>query len=172
LDGIVEMARKIGEISRAETGGYRPVVASVSNFVPKPHTPYQWSAMQERDYFAGVRKYMLARLRTPRVEINQHDVETSMLEGVLTRGDRRVGRAVRLAWSRGARLDGWRENFQPSLWWSALRDSGIDPAFYSQRERGHDEVLPWDHIETKRDRPFLENEHSKSRIQLQLMAEV
>jgi radical SAM family uncharacterized protein len=171
LDGIVEMAETIGKISREETGGFRPVVASVSNFVPKPHTPYQWAGMQTREYFATVRRHMLSRLRIPKVEIKQHDVETSMLEGVLTRGDRRVGEVVRLAWSRGARLDGWRENFQAGLWWKAFKDAGVDPSFYSQRGRDHGEVLPWDHIETKRDRPFLEGEHSKSRVQLQLMAE-
>lgn len=68
---------------------------------------------------------------------------------------------------------GWMDgaNFQAGLWWKAFKDAGVDPLFYSQRERGHGEVLPWDHIETKRDRPFLEGEHSKSRVQLQLMAE-
>lgn len=171
LDGIVEMAETIGRISREETGGFRPVVASVSNFVPKPHTPYQWAGMREREYFSGVRRHMVSKLRVPNVEINQHDVETSMLEGVLTRGDRRVGKVIRTAWARGARLDGWRENFQPALWWGAFRELGLDPAFFSHRERPHQELLPWDHIETKRDRPFLETEHSRSRVQLQLMAE-
>jgi hypothetical protein len=96
------------------------------------------------------------------MEVKKHAVETSMPEGVLTRGDRRVGEAVKLAWSRGARLDGWRENFQPKLWWQAFVDVGIDPAFFSQRERPHHELLPWDNIETKGERPFLETEHTNT----------
>lgn len=163
LEGIVEMAETIGKISREETGGYRPVVASVSNFVPKPHTPYQLFAMQDRQYFSKVRsRHRLSKLRVPNVEVKQYAVETSMPEGVVTRGDRSVGEAVKLAWSRGAQLDGWRENFQPKLWWQAFVDVGIDPAFFSQRERPHHELLLWDHIETKRERPFLENEHTKT----------
>lgn len=170
LDGIVDMAEEIAHISRQETGRFREVVASVSNFVPKPHTPYQWSGMQPRAYFDRVRGHMLQRVSIRSVKIKQHDIDTSFLEGVLTRGDRRVGRGLLEAWRAGARLDGWQECFQPEIWRAAFDRTGIDPLFFSHRERPLSEVLPWDHILTKRDRNFLETEQGKSRIQLQLMS--
>ena len=170
LDGIVEMAEEIARISRQETGRFREVVASVSNFVPKPHTPYQWSKMQPREYFERVRGYMLSKTTIRSVKIKQHDIDTSFLEGVLTRGDRRVGRAMIQAWKDGARLDGWQECFDPRTWKSAFDKLGMDPLFFSHRERSLCETLPWDHILTKRDRNFLETEQGKSRIQLELMS--
>jgi radical SAM family uncharacterized protein len=170
LDGIVDMAEEIARISREETGRYREVVASVSNFVPKPHTPYQWAGMRAREYFDRVRGHMLARTRIRSVKIKQHDIDTSFLEGVLTRGDRRVGRGLIQAWRDGARLDGWQECFDPGIWSQAFAKTGIDPLFFSHRERPLTETLPWDHILTKRDRNFLETEQGKSRVQLELMA--
>lgn len=170
LDGIVEMAEEIARISRQETGRFREVVASVSNFVPKPHTPYQWSKMQPREYFERVRGYMLSKTTIRSVKIKQHDIDTSFLEGVLTRGDRRVGRALIQAWQDGARLDGWQECFNPRTWKAAFEKLGMDPLFFSHRERPLSETLPWDHILTKRDRNFLETEQGKSRIQLELMS--
>ena len=170
LDGIVEMAEEIARISRQETGRFREVVASVSNFVPKPHTPYQWSKMQPREYFERVRGYMLSKTTIRSVKIKQHDIDTSFLEGVLTRGDRRVGSALIQAWKDGARLDGWQECFNPGTWKAAFEKLGMDPLFFSHRERPLSETLPWDHILTKRDRNFLETEQGKSRIQLELMS--
>ena len=170
LDGIVDMAEEIAQISRQETGRFREVVASVSNFVPKPHTPYQWSGMQPRAYYDRVRGHMLKRVSIRSVKIKQHDIDTSFLEGVLTRGDRRVGRGLLEAWRAGARLDGWQECFKPDIWRAAFERTCIDPLFFSHRDRPLSETLPWDHILTKRDRNFLETEQGKSRIQLELMS--
>jgi radical SAM family uncharacterized protein len=172
LDGIVEMAETIARISRDVTGRYKEVVASVSNFVPKPHTPYQWNGMQSREYFRWAGDY-LHRQKTIKgaVKIKQHDIETSLLEGILTRGDRRVSPALYEAWKRGARLDGWKECFNPELWWSTFRDLGIDVGFYSHRQRPMGERLPWDHINVKKGRAYLEKEQERSVIQLKVMAE-
>ncbi len=172
LDGIVEMAETICKISREVTGKYKDVTASVSNFVPKPHTPYQWNGMQTREYFQWAGDY-LHRQKTIRgsVKIKQHCIETSLLEGILTRGDRRVAPALYEAWKRGARMDGWKECFRPALWWKVFADLGIDPAFYSQRERAKEERLPWDHVNVKKGRAYLEKEQDRSRIQLKVMAE-
>ena len=90
-------------------GRYVDVTASVSNFVPKPHTPYQWNGMQTREYLQRAGKYLRRRCRIRAVKIKQHDIECSLLEGVLTRGDRRIAVALEEAWRRGCRLDGWRE---------------------------------------------------------------
>jgi radical SAM superfamily enzyme YgiQ (UPF0313 family) len=172
LDGIVEMAETIARISREVTGRYRDVTASVSNFVPKPHTPYQWNGMQTREYLRWAGDY-LHRRKTIRgaVKIKQHDIETSMLEGILTRGDRRVAAGLYEAWRRGARLDSWRECFRPQLWWDAFRDLGIDVDFYTHRQRPIGERLPWDHINVKKGRAYLEKEQERSKIQLEVMAE-
>ncbi len=170
LDGIVEMAETIARISKDVTGRYAEVIASVSNFVPKPHTPYQWNGMRERDYFRWAHKYIRSQVKIRTVSVKCHDIETSLLEGILTRGDRRVAVALEEAWRRGARLDAWTEYFQPQLWWDTFRDLGIDVGFYSQRPRPLDEVLPWDHILVKKGREYLAKEQGRSTVQLEAMA--
>jgi radical SAM family uncharacterized protein len=170
LDGIVDMAETIARIGREVKGRFVEVTASVSNFVPKPHTPYQWNGMQTREYLQEAGQYLRRRCRLKSVRIKQHDIECSLLEGVLTRGDRRVAVALEEAWRRGCRLDGWRECFKPEIWWQTFADLGIDPAFYSQRSRAVDEVLPWDHVNVKKGREYLEKEQNRSLVQLQVMA--
>ncbi len=171
LDGIVEMAETIAKIGRDITGRYAEVTASVSNFVPKPHTPYQWAGMREREYFRWAHKYLRSRVRIRTVTVKCHDIETSLLEGILTRGDRRVSPALEEAWRRGARLDAWTEHFDPKLWWATFDDLGIDTTFYSQRDRPVEEVLPWDHILVKKGRDYLAKEQGRSVLQLTAMAE-
>ena len=171
LDGIVDMAEEIARISRAVTGRYREVTASVSNFIPKPHTPYQWNGMQSREYLRWAGDHMRKRCKLRSVKVKQHDVECSLLEGILTRGDRRVAPALEEAWRRGARLDGWRECFQPRIWWQTFADLGIDVNWYAHRNRPLTEVLPWDHVNVKKGREYLEKEQTRSLLQLQVMAE-
>jgi radical SAM family uncharacterized protein len=170
LDGIVEMAENIARISREETGRYKEVTASVSNFVPKPHTPYQWNGMQTREYLRQAGDYLRKRCKIRSVKIKQHDIETSMLEGLLTRGDRRVAEVLFEAWRRGARLDSWRESFKPELWWQVCADLGVDLGWYAQRYRPLTEVLPWDHVNVKKGRAYLEKEQNRSLLQLEVMA--
>jgi radical SAM family uncharacterized protein len=171
LDGIVDMAETIARISKEVTGRYKEVTASVSNFVPKPHTPYQWNGMQTRGYLRWAGDYLRKRVRLKAVQVKQHSIETSLLEGILTRGDRRIAPALEEAWRRGARLDGWRECFQPQLWWQVFQDLGIDIEWYSQRSRPMDERLPWDHVNVKKGREYLEKEQSRSLLQLAVMAD-
>ncbi len=171
LDGIAEMADRIAQISKEVTGRYREVTASVSNFVPKPHTPYQWNGMQSREYFQYAGRYLRKQVRQKCVKLRHHDIETSLLEGILTRGDRRVSPALYEAWKRGARLDSWQECFKPALWWQTFADLGIDPAFYTHRQRPVGERLPWDHVNVKKGRAYLEKEQERSVVQLGVMAE-
>ncbi len=170
LDGIIEMAETISRIGKEETGRFMEVTASVSNFIPKPHTPYQWSGMQPRAYFEWAHHYLRSRVKLRSVKVKCHDIETSMLEGILTRGDRRVAVALEEAWRRGARLDAWREHFNPKLWWSTFDDLGIDVGFYSQRPRDADEMLPWDHIQVKYGREYLVKEKNRADSQLEVLA--
>ncbi len=171
LDGIVDMAEQIAEIGREVRGRYVDVTASVSNFVPKPHTPYQWNGMQTREYLQWAGQYLRKRCRVRAVRVKQHDIERSLLEGILTRGDRRVAGAIEEAWRRGARLDAWDEVFDPQLWWQTFADLGIDTAWYTHRYRPVTEVLPWDHVNVKKGREYLEKEQSRSLVQLQVMAD-
>jgi radical SAM family uncharacterized protein len=171
LDGIVDMAEQIATVGKETIGRYVDVTAAVSNFIPKPHTPYQWNGMQTREYLRWAGQYMRSRRKVRSVRINQHDIECSMLEGVLTRGDRRVAPALEEAWRRGCRLDGWKECFKPNVWWQTFADMGIETTWYSQRNRPMTEVLPWDHVNVKKGREYLEKEQQRSVLQLQVMAQ-
>ena len=171
LDGIIDMAEIISDIGRQVSGRYKEVVASVSNFVPKPHTPYQWNGMQTREYFHWAGDYLHRRKRNKAVKVKQHDIETSLLEGILTRGDRRVSPVLYEAWKRGARMDGWKECFNAQLWWKAFADLGVDVDFYRSRQRPMSEKLPWDHVNVKKGRAYLEKEQDRSVLQLRVMAE-
>ncbi|WP_182868448.1 TIGR03960 family B12-binding radical SAM protein [Stieleria mannarensis] len=171
LDGIVDLAETIATVGKEVKGRYARVTASVSNFVPKAHTPYQWNGMQSREYFHWAHKYMWSRRKIRSVNIKCHNIETSLLEGVLSRGDRRTGKAIRLAWERGARMDGWTEHLDPDRWWSAIEDAGIDV-----RQQVHDKYdlldkLPWDHVNVKFGRTYLEKEQNRATVQLQALAE-
>lgn len=170
LDGIIEMAERIAEISKEERGRYAKVTASVSNFVPKAHTPYQWNGIQTREYFRWAHKYLLQKRKIRSVVVKCHHIETSLLEGVLSRGDRRTAAAIELAWRRGARLDSWSEKMDAERWWQAMRDVGLDfdAALHTPYAMG--DRLPWDHLNVKYGRTFLEKEQTRSVIQLHAMA--
>jgi radical SAM family uncharacterized protein len=171
LDGIIELSETISAVGKEATGRYKEVTASVSNFIPKPHTPYQWNGMQTREYFRWAGDYLHRQKTNRNVKIKQHDIETSLLEGILTRGDRRVAPGLYEAWRRGARMDGWKECFNPELWWKTFTDLGIDVDFYRTRQRPIGEKLPWDHVNVKKGRAYLEKEQERSVIQLRVMAD-
>ncbi len=170
LDGIVEMAETIARIGKETRGKWAKVTASVSNFVPKAHTPYQWNGMRRREYFHEAHRYLKNRRLGGSVKVKCHPVETSLLEGVTSRGDRRVGQAVRLAWERGARLDSWTENLKPELWWQALADAGLDAEQILHEPYALDARLPWDHLNVKKGRAYLAKEHERAVVQLDAMA--
>ncbi|GIW94232.1 MAG: B12-binding domain-containing radical SAM protein [Pirellulaceae bacterium] len=171
LDGIIEMAEHIALIGKQERGRYGRVTASVSNFVPKAHTPYQWNGMARREYFEQAHRYLHSRRRIRSVTVKCHNIDTSLLEGVISRGDRRVAEAIELAWRRGARLDSWSEFFQPHRWWQALADVGLDMDRLLHEPFQLEDRLPWDHVNVKYGRAFLEKEQKRSVVQLQAMAD-
>ncbi|MDH3718237.1 MAG: TIGR03960 family B12-binding radical SAM protein [Planctomycetota bacterium] len=170
LDGIVDMAEHIARIGKEEMGRYARVTASVSNFVPKAHTPYQWNGMQSREYFHWAHRYLRNRCRMRSVQVKCHNVETSLLEGALSRGDRRTAAAIELAWRRGARMDSWSERFDADRWWNAMSDAGIDVPRTIHQPYELSDRLPWDHVNVKYGRPFLEKEQQRSVVQLDKMA--
>ena len=172
LEGIVELAETIAKVGKEETGRFARVTASVSNFVPKSHTPYQWNGMQHREYFQWAHRYMRSKCRIRSVSVKCHNIETSLLEGVLSRGDRRTGEAIRLAWERGARMDGWTEYMDSGRWWQALEDAGVDIEKTVHEKYELMDKLPWDHVNVKFGRPYLEKEQTRATIQLAALAEV
>ncbi len=150
LDGIADLARKVtAEYFKVPKGarakGLR-VTVSCSTFVPKPHTPFQWVAQVPREEFQ--RKYMFLKdnFRIKNVTYNWHDPSVSFLEGVFARGDRKLGAALYEAWHRGCKFDAWGDFFSLDRWLEVFSDLGIDPAWYANRERSFDEVLPWSHM--------------------------
>lgn len=170
LDGIVDLAETISTVGKEVMGRYARVTASVSNFVPKSHTPYQWNGMQRREYFQWAHKYLWRRRQLRSINISCHDIETSLLEGVLSRGDRRTGKAIRLAWQRGARMDGWAEHLDPKRWWQAIEDAEIDVENQVHQPYALTDKLPWDHVNVKFGRAYLEKEQTRSVNQLGVMA--
>lgn len=167
LEGIASLALKVADLgTRAQKQGCfkkrLEVNISVSNFVPKAHTPFQWERMTRVEELRRRQDYLRQRLRDRRVKYNWHDVETSFWESVIARGDRRLGKLIALAFEKGCRFDGWSEFFKPHKWWEAAAEAGIDPEDYAYRSYGYDEVLPWDHLESGVDRTFLIKEHRKA----------
>jgi len=148
--GIAELSRRVRE---AASGRLR-VTASVSTFVPKPHTPFQWAGQLSVEE-TRVRQALLRReLARHKVEFRWHDAELSYLEGIFSRGDRRLADVLETAQRRGARFDGWSDHCRMDVWRDALAAHGLDAAFYLRR-RPLGEQLPWDHLDAGLSRRFL-----------------
>lgn len=165
LDGIVEIAKNIKELNykvNGPKGGRFNLTVSVSNFVPKAHTPFQWEAQNTAEEFADKHNYLAERLKIKGVTFNYHDNTTSAYEAVFARGDRRCGRLLYEAFRAGCKFDGWTEHFRPEAWKIAFERSGIDKDFYTTRKREFDEILPWDIIDSGISKRFLINEAQKA----------
>ena len=166
LDGISDICKKVAYCWRENTPnrarGVR-ITASASCFVPKPQTPFQWDAQDTLETFREKQAHLKVVMKTKNVTYNWHDAETSVLEGVIARGDRRQGKAILLAWQRGCKMDGWDQCFDFEKWMQAFRDCGLDPEFYASRQRPLDEVFPWDHIGCGTRKEHLKREWERSR---------
>ena len=144
--------------------GSRPpqVTISVSPFIPKPFTPFQWEAQDTLEEMRRKQEYVGSCNRDRKVKYNHHDAEVCHIEAVLARGDRRLGRALEEAANRGFAFDAWSEYFNYQNWLSVFADTGIDPAYYANRAWGLDEVLPWDVIDCGVTKAFLLRERSRA----------
>lgn len=164
IEGIAALAQRIVDAfyeTKRNGKGFN-VTVSVSCFVPKPFTPFQWEA---QDSIAALeRKQQLLRdaIRTRKITYHYHDAHVSYIEAVFARGDRRLSRAILEAVDRGQRLDGWDEFFRFDTWMEAFAAAGIDPDFYAARRRPYTELLPWDHIDCGVSRAFLVRESEKA----------
>ena len=174
LDGIADIARKIMDINydvRGRKGGRFRVTVSVSNFVPKPHTPFQWEPQNTAEEFVEKHNYLSTKLRIKGVTFNYHETATSNLEAVFARGDRRSGRVLEEAWKSGCVFDGWTEHFKPELWAQAFENCAAELGFssgsemehfYNYRERSQEEILPWDMFNPFVEKTYFVSERNKA----------
>lgn len=164
IDAIAEMVERMQRMARRAKSkrGKSDFTVSVSTFVPKAHTPFQWHGMDGAESLDRKQKKLVHRLRSTRVKLNTHDIETSVLEGVMSRGDRRISRVIETAWKLGCRFDGWTEQFKYDLWKQAFAEAGLDPDAIAMKVFDNDAPLPWEHINCGVTRKFLMLEKLKS----------
>ncbi len=156
---IVSLVEKVWAQGRIAAGRKPQLRLSFSTFVPKPHTPFQWVSMEDEEKLNAKQEILKSSLRRKGIRLSWQDTGMSLLEAVLSRGDRRLGRVIRKAWRAGAVLDGWSEHFNYEIWRQAFEEAGIEPDFYARRQRSLDEILPWQHIDTGISPDFLKREY-------------
>lgn len=162
---IADLAKRVIEAGRKASGrGDIRCTVSIGGFVPKPHTPFQWAAQASHEVVDARLRKLRETVKSDRqfgkaIGLRYHEGKPSMIEGLLSRGDRRVGRVIRAVWDDGGRFDGWGEHFSYARWVAcaerALAGEPVDLDWYTTRERDRDEVLPWDHLDSGLDRDWL-----------------
>ena len=157
-------ARAIGHEVLGPDGRFT-VHVSASNFVPKPHTPFQWEGMEPREQLVAKAQYIRRAMPRNRIRLSIHDVETSMLEGALSRGDARTARVIERAWRAGARFDAWSELYNQQVWMDAFEAEGTTLDGEATREFGDFDALPWDHIQSGVTKEFLLDELWQARAE-------
>ena len=168
IGGIMELAQKILDsfytLPDRPKGKGIQVTVSVSTFVPKPFTPFQYEPQDTLEQIREKQKHLIASIPSRKINVKYHDSKTSVLEAVFARGDRRLGAVMLKAFEKGCYFDSWGENFYPTRWEEAFEECGIDMAFYANRLRSFDEVLPWSHLDYKVSEKFLQNENKKAHM--------
>ena len=156
---IAELGRKVVDTyysAENRVKGKSPrVTVSASSFVPKPFTPFQWEPQDTMDTLRVKQRHIRENITTKKIIYNYHDSDTSFLEAVFARGDRRLNAVMLRAHEKGIRFDGWSDCFSLKNWLEVFEECGIDPAFYANRRRSFEEVLPWDHLDYGVSKEFL-----------------
>lgn len=167
LDGIADLAYDVIDTYRDVNGGKLrrsfSVTVSTSTFVPKPFTPFQWHGQDYTEEVVEKQRHLVKKLKNKDIKYNYHDSKTSLMEAVVARGDRRIGKVILDAFKAGAKFDGWSEYFNLDTWKEAMEKNNLDIAFYANRERQYEEVFPWDHIDVGVTKKFLIRENEKAR---------
>lgn len=138
------------------------VSVSVASLVPKPFTPFQWEPQDRPDTLIEKQNFLISCVKTRKVSVSRHVPWTSFLEGVFARGDRRLCDVIETAWRKGCKFDSWEEHLDREKWMDSFAENGIDPFFYTARNRSFDEVLPWDHMDYGVTKKFLIKENEKA----------
>jgi radical SAM family uncharacterized protein/radical SAM-linked protein len=163
LDGIVRLAESALKVGRRVGGRPRGVKVSTSNYVPKPMTPFQWVGQMPLEELEARRRHLADRLFPIRMaRFTWKDARVSRLEGVFSRGDRRLAAAVRLAYERGLRMDAWDEMCDVAAWERVFADLGLDPDFYARRDIPLEETLPWDMIDCGTGKAYFAADHARA----------
>lgn len=166
IAGIAELAQKV--VNEFYKNPDKPkgkgvtVSVSVASFVPKPFTPFQWEPQDTMEQLVEKQKYLLENVHTHKIQVSWHQSQTSFLEGVFARGDRKLCDVIESAWRKGCKFDGWDEFFLFDKWTEAFKECGVDPSFYSNRRRDFNEILPWDHLDYGIRKEFLIAENKKA----------
>lgn len=172
IRGIAELSNKIAAVyfetvPKEKRGGNRvQIVSSTSFFVPKPFTPFQWAAQCTKEEFLDkayqTRTAISEQLNQKSIKYNWHEADASVMEGVLARGDRRLGQVIRKVYEKGGFYDAWGEYYSNDRWLEAIEECGLSVDFYAHRERPLDEILPWDFIDCGVTKEFLKREWEKA----------
>ena len=170
MEGIAELAEKVAEeyykVPKDQRVGKVQVVSSTSFFVPKPFTPFQWATMFTKEQYLEkahiVNDRMKSMLNHKSLRYNWHEADVTVLEGVMARGDRKVAAVIEEAYRNGALYDSWSESFKNDVWMKAFETCGVDPDFYTLRERSLDEVFPWEFIDAGVTKEFLKREWNQA----------
>jgi len=161
LEGVISISKMARDKGRRYSRKTK-ISVSVAGFVPKPHTPFQWEPQASMEYLAESGGSLKRLARQANISLNYHDPSQTFLEGVFARGDIRLADVIEEAWRSGARFDGWSECFSLDRWMKAFDSCGVDPDHYVLRERGEDEVFPWEIIDTGISRSFLLEERNRA----------
>jgi len=165
IEDVESIAHLVNEVSSLgnKAPGKRPNVrVSLATFVPKPHTPFQWAAQDSEEQLNAKQEALKQGMRKKGVKLSWQDPKTSLLEAVLSRGDRRLGRVIHRAWQLGATFDAWNERFDYEKWLHSFSENGLEPDSYARRERPLDELLPWAHIDVGLTTAFLKREYQRA----------
>ncbi len=162
IEATIQLIAKIRSAGRTAKGGMPQVRISLSTFIPKPHTPFQWVAQEGEEQLSAKHELLKQGLRRKGSRLSWQDPEVSLLEAALSRGDRRLGRVIYDAWKSGSTFDAWNERFDYQNWHDAFKKNGLEPGFYARRERSLDELLPWVHIDAGVSSAFLKKEYQRA----------
>lgn len=166
IEGIAQLAGKVVDAyyqnpDRPKGAGVS-VSVSCASFIPKPFTPFQWEPEDTMEVLKEKQAHLLESLPSKKIRVSYHETPTSLLEGVLARGDRRLSKVILEAHRLGCKFDSWDDHFNFDMWMKAFKDNGIEPEFYTKRRREFDELLPWDHLDYGVSRKFLEFENKRA----------
>jgi radical SAM family uncharacterized protein len=162
VQAIVNLCKAVLREGQKLLGGKANVNVGVSTFIPKPHTPFQWVPQDTHEQVLAKQRLLKDQIRGHGLHLRWNHIEDSEFEGIMSRGDRRLGRAIYQAWSMGCKFDAWQDGHKHDLWLKALEEEGLTPHFYTHRERGLDEVFPWDHIDAAVHKKFLKDDYLMS----------
>ena len=163
LAGIADLAYKVLNLYRKVTHKNNgKVTVSVSSFVPKSHTAFQWFGQLPIEEIERKQQYIKGLINAKHISYHYHDAKTGRLEATFARGDRRMGKVLYEAWKLGCKFDGWTEMFDYDMWMKAFDLAGIDPDYYAARTRSLDEALPWDHLSNGAAKAYLKREWQKA----------